>query len=30
MILEELHAISVAGRNVKQDPVMFALALCAR
>ncbi|CAJ0941591.1 unnamed protein product, partial [Mesorhabditis belari] len=30
MILHELREISLAGRNPKQDPLMFALALCAR
>ncbi|CAJ0951042.1 unnamed protein product, partial [Mesorhabditis belari] len=30
MILTEVRAISVAGRNPRQDPLMFTLALCAR
>lgn len=30
MILRELREISLAGRNPKQEPIMFALALCAK
>ncbi|GMT23618.1 hypothetical protein PFISCL1PPCAC_14915 [Pristionchus fissidentatus] len=30
LILTEIKEISLAGRNPKQDPIMIALALCAR
>ncbi|CAK5095476.1 unnamed protein product [Meloidogyne enterolobii] len=30
MILREIVSISLAGRSPKQDPLLFALALCAR
>ncbi|GMR47678.1 hypothetical protein PMAYCL1PPCAC_17873, partial [Pristionchus mayeri] len=30
LILNEIKEISLAGRNPKQDPIMIALALCAR
>uniref|UniRef100_A0A0K0DL98 TROVE domain-containing protein n=1 Tax=Angiostrongylus cantonensis TaxID=6313 RepID=A0A0K0DL98_ANGCA len=30
LILKEIHEVSRAGRNPKQDPLLFALALCAR
>ncbi|GMS95388.1 hypothetical protein PENTCL1PPCAC_17563, partial [Pristionchus entomophagus] len=30
LILNEMTEISLAGRNAKQDPMMMALALCAR
>ncbi|KJH43769.1 TROVE domain protein [Dictyocaulus viviparus] len=29
-ILKEIYEISLAGRNAKQDPLLLALALCAR
>ncbi|KAK5966340.1 TROVE domain-containing protein, partial [Trichostrongylus colubriformis] len=30
MILKEIYEVSLAGRNPKQDPLLMALALCAR
>ncbi|KAL6738149.1 hypothetical protein Aduo_011728 [Ancylostoma duodenale] len=30
LILKEIYEISLAGRNPKQDPLLMALALCAR
>lgn len=30
MVLREIREISLAGRNPKQEPLMYALALCAR